>query len=86
MSRRAKYTVEEKIRAAERYIRGEASAKAIAADLGMPESGDRRIRGWAAIYQECGIEGFHLKEGNRSYTSEEKLQAVEEYLTGKGSL
>ena len=86
MSRRAKYTVEEKIRAAERYISGEASATAIAADLGMPKSGAHRIREWAAIYRESGIGGFHLKEGNRSYTSEEKLQAVEEYLTGKGSL
>ena len=85
MSRRAKYTVEEKIRAAERYIRGEASATAIAAEMGMPASGRKQIYDWAANYQENGIEGFHLKKGNRSYTAEEKMQAVEDYLNGRGS-
>ena len=86
MSRKSKYTVEQKIRAAERYIRGEASASAIAAEIGMPESGKKRVREWAAIYRENGIEGFHLKEGNRSYTATEKQRAVEDYLQGKGSL
>ena len=38
MSRKAKYTVEQKIRAAERYIRGEANATTIAAEMGMPAS------------------------------------------------
>ena len=56
MSRRAKYTVEEKVRAAKRYIRGEASATDIAAELGMPTSGDNQIREWVANYQENGIE------------------------------
>ena len=86
MSRRAKYTIGAKVEAAERYLRGEASAREIAAELGMPESGRRRVREWAAIYRENGIEGFHLKKGNSSYTAAEKQQAVEAYLQGKGSL
>ena len=86
MSRKAKYTVETKIRAVERYLRGEASAKEIATELGMPESGSRTVREWAAAYRENGIEGFHLRKGNSSYTAEEKQRAVEEYLQGKGSL
>ena len=86
MSRKVKYTVEAKTRAAERYLRGEASAKEIATELGMPESGSRTVREWAAAYRENGIEGFHLKKGNSSYTAEEKQRAVEEYLQGKGSL
>ena len=86
MSRKAKYTVEQKIQAAERYLRGKASASEIAAEIGMPASGKKRILEWVAVYRENGIEGFHLKDGNRSYTAEEKQQAVEDYLQGKGSL
>ena len=86
MSRKAKYTVEQKVKAAERYLRGEASAAGIAAEMGMPASGERKIHEWAGIYRENGIEGFHLMKGNRSYTTEEKQQAVEDYLQGKGSL
>ena len=86
MSRERKYTVEAKVRAAERYLRGEASAREIATELGMPESGRKKVREWAAAYRDNGKEGFHLKKGNGSYTAEEKRQAVEEYLQGKGSL
>ena len=86
MSRKAKYTVEAKVRAAERYLRGEASAAGIAAEMEMGKRGKSTVREWAATYRENGIEGFHLKEGNSSYTVETKQQAVEEYLQGKGSL
>ena len=86
MSRKAKYTVEAKVRAAERYLRGEASAAGIAAEMEMGRRGKSTVREWAAAYRENGIEGFHLKEGNSSYTAETKKQAVEEYLQGKGSL
>ena len=86
MSRREKYTVEEKVRAADRYLRGESSAKSIALEMGMTREGRRTIREWAAIYRENGVEGFHHKKGNSSYTTEKKQQAVEDYLQGKGSL
>ena len=86
MSRKAKYTVEAKIQAAERYLRGEASVVAIAEEMKMGKWGKRRIHEWAAVYKENGIEGFHLKKGNSSYSAEEKQQAVEEYLQEKGSL
>jgi len=86
MSRRAKYTIEQKIRAAERYIKGEASAASIAAELGMTKSGKKQIVEWATIYREKGIEGFHIGDGNGRHTSEKKKQAVEEYLQGRGSL
>lgn len=86
MSKRGKYTIEKKIEAAERYLRGEASARDIAAEMGMTRNGDRQIMDWAAIYREKGIEGFHLGEGNERHTAEKKKQAVEEYLQGQGSL
>ena len=86
MLRRAKYTVEEKARAAERYNCGEVSAAEIASELGMGKRGGNTVREWAAAYRESGIDGFHLKKGNSSYTAEEKLEAVEEYLQGRGSI
>ena len=52
----------------------------------MGKRGEVKVREWAAIYSENGIEGFHLKKGNSHYTAEEKQQVVEEYLQGKGSL
>ena len=45
MTRRAKYPIEKKIRAAERYIKGEASAARIAAELGMTRTGDKTNSG-----------------------------------------
>ena len=86
MSRKAKYSVEEKIKASERYLRGEASSAQIAAEIGMSINGERSIREWSAIYQENGIEGFHLTGENNNYSSELKQQAVEEYLQGENSL
>ena len=86
MSRKAKYSVEEKIKAAEQFLLGEASASEIAKTLGMGKRGEEHIRDWAARYRENGVDGFHLKKGNSRYTATEKQQAVEEYLQGKGSL
>ena len=81
-----KYSIEVKIKAAERYLRGEASAAEIAETLGMGKNGGEHICDWAARYRENGVEGFHHKKGNSGYTAKEKQQAVEEYLQGKGSL
>ena len=86
MSRKAKYSVEEKIKAAERYLRGEASAGEIAAEMKMSRHGDDMVAEWAAMYRENGTEGFHLTRGNSSYSGELKQQAVEDYLQGKDSL
>lgn len=83
---RLKYSAEEKIKAVERYLRGEASAAEIAAEIGMTQNGESYIREWSGAYRENGIEGFQLTKGNRSYSSELKQQAVEDYLQGKGSV
>ena len=83
---RRKYGIEEKIQVAEKYLRGEASARGIASELGMSKGGHNRVLEWAAAYRQNGIEGFHLRNRNNSYSAETKRQAVEEYLEGKGSL
>ena len=81
-----KYSVEEKIKAAERYLQGDASAAEIATEMRMTVNGRKQIPEWAAIYRESGIEGFHVQKGNHNYTKEEKREAVEDYLQGRGSL
>ena len=86
MSRKAKYSIEQKIQASEEYLSGKRSAREIGQSLRMGKNGDHRVREWASTYRENGIEGFHLKPGNGSYTAEQKQKAVEDYLTGKGSL
>ena len=83
---KAKYSVEEKVSAAERYLRGEAGATDIAEEMKMGRRGCVTVREWAAIYREKGIEGFHFKEGNNSYSAGTKQAAVEDYLQGEGSL
>lgn len=83
---RLKYSAEEKIKAIERYLRGVASAAEIAAEIGITQNGESYIREWSAAYRENGIEGFHLTKGNRSYGSEVKQRAVEDYLQGKSSV
>ena len=61
---RQKYSVEEKIKAVERYLRGEASAGEIAAEMKMSKRGCAMVVEWAAMYRENGTEGFHLTRGN----------------------
>ncbi len=43
MSRKAKYSVEEKIKAAGRYLRGEANAGEIAAEMKISRHGDDMV-------------------------------------------
>ncbi len=86
MSKRDKYSLEQKIHAVERYLRGEASAREIAAELRMTKKGCDLVLRWAAVYRKNGIEGFRLQQGNNAYSAETKREAVEEYLEGKGSL
>ena len=86
MGRKAKYTVEQKVKACEAYLSGKSSAKALARSLGLGKGGDIIIREWSRMYKEYGCEVFYPKEHNRSYTEEFKKAIVKEYLDGLGSL
>ena len=86
MGRKAKYTVEQKVKACEAYLSGKSSAKALARSLGLGKGGDIIIREWSRMYKEYGSEVFYPKEHNRSYTEEFKKVVVKEYLDGFGSL
>ena len=86
MGRKAKYTVEQKVKACEEYLSGKKSAKKIACELGMGKKGRCRIHEWANLYKLNGPSIFDSSSGNHSYSKEFKEKVVKEYLDGKGSL
>ena len=83
MSRRSKYSAEEKLKIVEACLSGK---------IGVCEAGDRigvdekNIRRWMSRYKAEGVSAFLPSERNRTYPAEMKRQVVEEYLAGKGSL
>ena len=83
MSRKSKLTVEEKVQIAQDCIEGRISQAEAARRVGVDESS---IRAWIAKYKSEGSYGLWQTEKNRVYSEELKLQAVMEYLGGKGSL
>ena len=62
-----------------------------AGEIGVNEAGREvgvaaeTVRSWIARYETEGVEGFIPQEKNRVYSSEVKIAAVREYLSGKGS-
>ena len=80
MGRKAKYTFEQKLKAAQDYLSGKKSASDIAFELGMGKYGDNRIRQWASLYKANGQEALKPKERNSSYSKEFKEQVVQDYV------
>lgn len=83
MSRKSKYSIEEKILATEDYLCGKRSRSQICSDLNGIST--RTIQDWAVIYKKYGAEGFIHKKHNASYTEEFKMKVVESYVDGDGS-
>lgn len=79
----SKTSYEDRIEAIKRIKNGEASIKGTARKLGIhPET----LRSWIMKYESQGIESLKKSNKNKRYTKEQKTNAVEEYLAGKGSL
>lgn len=85
MGRKAKYSAEQKIWAAETYLNGLKSAAEIAQILDMTSKGRDQVCLWARQYQAGGAEVFNNKSRNNSYPLEFKEQICQEYLSGKGT-
>jgi transposase-like protein len=83
MGRKARISYEEKIKACEDYLSGAASVKQIAERL---KASERSVAWWVGKYQTNGPASLMPKLKNSSYTKEFKINAVEEYLSGKGSI
>ena len=84
MSRKGKIEAEEKIRIVQECIEGKLSQAQAAEAAGVKAES---VRIWIARYQAEGSLGLSNIEGyNRVYSGELKHQAVEEYLSGEGSI
>ena len=77
------YTPEFRAKVALEYIDGSGSLLSIANYYGID---DKTVSEWVAKYKLHGINAFISCNGNASYSSEFKIQCVEDYLSGEGSL
>lgn len=82
MSRKTRFSPEEKEQAVIDYLDGNKSRAQICEELCIST---RTIQDWAGIYNKHGIAGFSQKKRNQAYTKEFKIQAVEEYIRGEAS-
>ena len=82
MSRKERFSFEEKEKAVIDYINGNRTRAQICKDLNIST---RTIQDWAGIYNKHGIAGFQRKRKNSSYSKEFKLKIIKEYQNGDGS-
>lgn len=82
MSRKSKFSAEEKLKIIEQYLNGKKSAIQLSRihDLAI-----NTIYEWLTIYRYQGIQGLKPAKRNQSYSKELKLQVVQDYLSRKGS-
>jgi transposase-like protein len=80
---KTKASVDEKLRVVQLYESGELSQRYAAEQLGVSQSS---VYQWVCLYREKGPLCFKELEYNQSYSPELKLQAVQAYLAGQGSL
>ena len=83
MSLKGKIPPEVKIQAVEDYLAIRKGSTQIREELGIRLS---TFQAWLRKYQTEGPAGLHPKKGFTSYPSSLKLAAVEDYLSGEGSL
>ena len=85
MSRKSKIDPALKVELVERYLEGEISAKEAGRLAGLAGNGADTFQQWVNIYRNEGPAGLLEQSHNRHYSEETKLQAVYDYLDGKGS-
>ena len=85
MSRKSKIDPALKVELVERYLEGEISAKEAGRLAGLAGNGADTFHKWVNIYRNEGPAGLLAQSHNRHYSEETKLQAVYDYLDGKGS-
>lgn len=82
MSRKAKFSFETKKEIVLRCLKGQTSANHEATLLGINHS---RIQEWISLYQSLGETGLITTSKNTVYSTKTKINAVLDYLNGKGS-
>lgn len=82
MPQKQKLKMEKKVKIVKRYLAGEVSMSEAATEGGV----DRKtLQRWVMQYELAGAAAFLPNRRNHAYSPELKLQAVQEYLSGKGS-
>ena len=79
---RKKISVEEKLYAIRRHLDEHVPIARVAEEIGVDQA---ILRQWLMKYESMGVEAFNQKK-NKKYSLEHKTEAVEYYLSGKGSL
>ena len=78
-----KYSFEFKKKVVEAYLIGEGGSSYLAKKYGVKNK--RQVLNWVHYYAEFGDEGLRRSRGNKTYTFEFKLNAVELYLSSEVS-
>ena len=82
MSEREKQKPEEKVKIVKRYLAGEVSMSEAVTEAGVNW---KTLQKWVMQYEAEGAAAFLPGRREHIYSPELKLQAVQEYLSGKGS-
>ena len=83
MTERGNLKPEEKVKIAKKYLAGEVSICHAAAEAGV----DRKtLQRWVHLYKGNGAAGLLPNSRNKVYPEDTKWKAVQEYLSGHGSL
>lgn len=83
MSQRSKLSPEEKVKIIHKYMNGVVSLNSAAAEAEVDWT---TLQRWVVQYGAEGVAAFLPNRRKRIYSPELKLQAVQDYLSGKGSL
>lgn len=83
MSRKSKIDPIEKAKAVEDVLTGKVGINERARQSGVSEAG---LENWIAIYKSSGPSGLLNQKHNKVYSQETMLAAVNDYLSGNGSL
>ncbi|MGL5663143.1 MAG: transposase, partial [Cetobacterium sp.] len=83
MGRKSKISEELKIINVEKYIKGEESSVELASTLGISRS---QFLEWVRKYNANGAESLRSYSKNKYYSPEIKESAINDYVSGKGSL
>lgn len=86
MSRKSKIDPALKVELVERYLNNEIGISEASRLAGLSASTTTPFRKWINIYRNDGPAGLMNQSHNKSYSKETKMQAVNDYLDGKGSL
>lgn len=81
--RKMKLTPEKRVELVESYLNGEDSMTSLARTAGISRA---TLSNWIMLYENGGPTGLLARRKNTHYTIETKIQAVNDYLNGLGSL